>query len=162
MVNGSLADALGKFIDEFDRELRPFARVLTGDLKNYIEDETPVDTGALKRSFYVKRGFTPGGLSPSSGGHVEYVVRNRMDYAPWVEWDTGRHRPGGQYIIITPKRAKYLRFVGRTGDVVHTKLVRHPGSAGAHMFAKGAARLDAQMPKRGDWFVRKIAKQAGL
>lgn len=152
MVKGSVADSIAQFNRDFQSELRPFARVTTADLKSYIEDETPVDTGRLRRSFYVKRG--------SYG--VQYIVRNRMDYAPWVEWDTGRHRPGGQYIIITPKRAEYLRFRGRTGDIVYTKRVRHPGSAGAHMFAKGTARLEAELPKRGDWFIRKIARQAGL
>jgi hypothetical protein len=155
MVNGSVADAVADFQRAFQSEFRPFARVTTADLKSFIEAETPVKTGLLRRSFYVKRGA-------STGPEVSYSVLNRQDYAPWVEWDTGRHRPGGQYIIITPKRAKYLKFRGRTGETVYTKLVKHPGSAGAHMFAKGAARLDAELPKRCDWFVRKIARQVGL
>lgn len=78
---------------------------------------TPVDTGALKGS------ITPQMVSPR-----EWRVVSPLYYAPLVEDDTRPH-------VITPKHGKFLRFVAG-GRVVFTKLVRHPGTKGHHMFAR--------------------------
>lgn len=154
-ITGSLADSLRDMERGLKRELALFGVQNVVDLQEEIEAETPVDTGRLASSYYI----TGPKMTTNT---MSWKINTDVDYAPWVEWDTGRHKPGGQYIIITPKRSKYLRFRGRTGDIVYTKLVRHPGSKGAHMFAKGADAIERQLPASLNAKLRELAWKHGF
>ena len=96
---------------------------------------TPVRTGNLRTSWYR---WPPSGANRTRRyGFPAYVgyLRTQVDYAPHVEWNTRPH-------IITPRKAKALRFVAKDGTVVFTQKVNHPGTKGAHMLAIGAHVVD--------------------
>lgn len=67
-------------------------------------------------------------------------------YAPYVEHGTGLWGPRRAKYEIRPKNPDgWLRFHDReTGRVIFAKRVMHPGSPGAHMFARGVALTEEQ------------------
>ena len=84
----------------------------------YAQQYAPRRTGRLASGF--QNSYS--GLSGS--------VWNTTSYAGDVEFGTGtRGEFPGSPIVITPKRAKYLRFVTKDGRVVYTKRVVSPGMA---------------------------------
>lgn len=71
-------------------------------------------------------------------------VSTDVEYAPWVEYDTGKHGPSGSNYDIprTRRKGKVLAFYWKkTGRMMYLASVSHPGSKGAGMFRKGSARL---------------------
>lgn len=72
--------------------------------------------------------------------HYEVEVSTDVEYAPWVEYDTGKYGPNGAY-VIKPKHGRALAFIARDGKKLILARVTHPGSPGAHMFAKGSQVL---------------------
>lgn len=102
----------------------------------------PVMIGAKEVTLKGKRGRRRKQTIISIPYSVE--VSTDVDYAPWVEWDTGKYGPrGSTYQIPSVTRpGKYLRFRhSKTGEWVFVTKVNHPGSPGAHMFRDGSARL---------------------
>lgn len=84
----------------------------------YAQAYAPRRTGALASSF----GTSVAGLTGS--------VWNTKRYSTYNEFGTGtRGEFPGKPIVITPKRAKYLKFTTRDGRVVYTKRVVSPGMA---------------------------------
>lgn len=74
-----------------------------------MREKAPRKTGRLRKSIRkVVRGY-------------EAYVFPTAPYAAYVEFGTRPH-------IIRPVRAKALRFETRTGEIVFTRLVRHPGT----------------------------------
>lgn len=84
----------------------------------YAQAYAPRRTGAMARAF----GSQVNGLTGS--------VWNTKRYSTYNEFGTGtRGEFPGSPIVITPKRAKYLRFTTKDGRVVYAKKVVSPGMA---------------------------------
>lgn len=99
---------------------------------------TPVDTGALKQSWYT--------VGPEAAGEViESSLRSDIDYAPHVEFGTGLYGPkAAKYPILPKKPGGFLHWVDpATGKDVFARKVMHPGSPGAYMLTKGANATSA-------------------
>lgn len=89
-------------------------------VQTYAQAYAPRKTGRLANSI---------GVTVSNSGTSATVTAN-APYAAFDEFGTGvRGEFPGSPIVITPKRAQYLRFVGRDGKVVFTKKVVNPGMA---------------------------------
>lgn len=94
----------------------------------------PVDTGLLRDS--IRTEIAPDGMSAT--------VSVPVSYAGYVEFGTGpRGEFGGHPIVITPKRAKFLRFEVQ-GRVVYTKKVVSMGMAPRPFLRPALERL--QLP----------------
>ena len=68
----------------------------------------------------------------------------RADYTEFVDQGTGLYGPLKQW--ITPKRAKYLSWVGPTGGRVFAKRTR--GQPGQHFFARGLRAIFTRVEER--------------
>jgi hypothetical protein len=91
-----------------------------------VATNTPVKTGALRAS-----------VKATAQGPLAWTISSPLPYAAAVEAGTRAHE-------IRP-RGRFLRFtVGST--VVFVKRVRHPGTTGRQMFAKGAQALQSALP----------------
>ena len=154
-ITGSLTDSLDGFSRGLERELALFGVANVVDLQEEIEAETPVDTGNLAGSYYI--------TGPRMTAHtMQWKVKTDVEYAPWVEWDTGIHGPGRKY-KISARRVSHLRFFWeKKGVMVVTKYVWHPGSKGAHMFAKGADSVERELPARMHAKLREMAWKHGF
>jgi hypothetical protein len=154
-ITGSLTKSLTDFERGLTRELALFGVGNVVDLQEEIEAETPVDTGNLAGSYYI--------TGPRITAHtMTWKVKTDVDYAPWVEWDTGIHGPGRKY-KISARRVSHLRFFWeRKQKMVVTKYVWHPGSKGAHMFAKGADSVERALPARMNAKLRELAWKHGF
>ncbi len=159
-ITGSLSDALSDFSKSFPNEYVRFGGRNADWLRDEIRSETPVGEGAntthLRDSYYI--------VGPRTTKRTAtFRVATDVKYAPWVEWDTGIHGPRGSKYIITGKRGNLLSFYWKKkGKKVVTRYVMHPGSAGAHMFAKGADALERALPKKMNNFVVKEARRHGF
>lgn len=107
---------------------------------------TPRDTGRLAESItkkllvvYPHRGT----LAYESGAETD------VEYAEYVERGTGLFGPFHKRYIIRPKRPDgWLRWIDPvTGQPVFAKQVIHEGSEGAHMFARGATKTEAELER---------------
>jgi hypothetical protein len=154
-ITGSLTDSLVGFARDLPTEMVSFGFANTDNLQHEIEAETPVDTGNLARSYYV--------VGPRvTTNTLTWKVKTDVKYAPWVEWDTGIHGPGRKYKIAA-RRASHLHFFWeKKGVMVTTKYVWHPGSKGAHMFAKGADSVERVLPGRMSLKLRELAWKHGF
>jgi hypothetical protein len=66
-----------------------------------------------------------------------------VEYAIYVENGTGLWGPARAKYEIRPKNPLgWLRWLDDTGKPIFAKRVMHPGSPGAHMFARGAAKTE--------------------
>lgn len=81
-----------------------------------MKEEAPVRRapggGRLRDSITYRKGYGLSGVSVEFG--------SRVPYADFVENGTPPH-------VIRPRTAQVLRFVGRSGDVVYSHYVNHPG-----------------------------------
>jgi hypothetical protein len=133
----------GKLAPWFDRDPNAVACAAMADragerMTALTKANTPVRFGVLRRSIKQKRVTvqpSPRGLSYESGCETD------VEYAPYVEYDTGIYGPRGRKYEIRPKRpGGWLRWIDPvTGDPVFAKRVMHPGSPGNHMFFIGAS-----------------------
>lgn len=150
----SLGSYTGRIADNTPRVARRL--VIRGEqrLQYHIKRRTPTATGKLRMSIKTEHGdrweFIGASMvrnQHSTRGKMMRELRGSVysdvEYAPYVEYDTGRYGPNpggegrGRYAIV-PRRSKILVFV-IDGRVIFTNKVRHPGSKGKHMFARGAA-----------------------
>jgi hypothetical protein len=115
------------------------------------------------------REFTPVGHQPHDSGYIpghlkesiskklvvvsasitglvwETGADTNVDYAVFVENGTGLWGPHRAKYEIVPKNPNgWLRFVASDGRVIFAKRVMHPGSPGAHMFARGVVKFEAE------------------
>lgn len=120
---------------------RPFqAGYMPGDLLASIEQKVVVVYAAL------------GGMVYESGAETN------IEWAPYVEHGTGLWGPRRAKYEIRPKNPNgWLRFHDEHGNVVFAKRVMHPGSPGAHMFARGAALTDETFREWADRHVERWA-----
>jgi hypothetical protein len=95
-----------------DGEVGQYLRKKSRELAAYARRQVGVDTGALKASINYR-------VVSSGGGLVAFVGSdNRVAYM---------HHQGTRPHIITPRRAKTLRFYSH-GRIVYAQVVRHPGT----------------------------------
>lgn len=149
----SLGSYTGRIADGTPRVARQIVIRAEQRMQYHIKRRTPKDTGKLRMSIMTEHDRwemvgasivrNPHSRRGKSMRMLEGGVYTNVEYAPYVEYDTGRYGPnpggegGGRYAIV-PRRSKVLVFVidGRT---IFTRKVRHPGSKGKHMFSRGAA-----------------------
>jgi hypothetical protein len=107
---------------------------------------TPIDTGHLIDS--IRKKVTVVRLSPR-GLIYESGAETHVEYAPYVEHGTGLFGPLMRAYEIRPKNPDgWLRWIDPlTGRPIFAKRVIHPGSPGAHMFAKGATMTEAEFDR---------------
>ena len=159
VINGSVSKALNDFSRTFASDYTEFGAKNADWLKDEIRSETPIgedNATHLRDSYYI--------VGPKSTKYTaRFTVKTDVKYAPWVEWDTGEKGPRGSRYIITGKRGNLLAFFWKKKrKKVITRYVMHPGSAGAHMFAKGADALERHLPNRMNNFVIMEAKKHGF
>ena len=143
-------EKISSFTGRLRRSAPGVARGMTddlgGEMTDKIERRTPVDKGKLKASIHQ----TPVIMSEESLAAVpayESSTETDVRYAPYVEHDTGKYGPRGRSYVIRPKRAKALRFYfprhpdANSNGFVFLASVRHPGSRGVHMFARGSVAM---------------------
>jgi Bacteriophage HK97-gp10, putative tail-component len=107
-------------------------------------ENTPVDTGRLRNSWYQRR------LRRARRGRLsgwESGVASDEDIAPHVEFGTGLWGPEHRKYLIVPKRAGgSLRWRDpRTGRIIFARSVMHPGSPGQHMVQIAAGALEIEV-----------------
>lgn len=128
-----------------DNALKNMARLGVRRGKELAVENTPVETGDLKRSWKESRAHkVVGSTYPGSGYGAEWYTE--ISYAPYVEHGTGLWGPEHRKYMILPKTpGGTLHWVGADGQDVYAKSVMHPGSPGAHMLALSAAKLEFEM-----------------
>lgn len=125
--------------------LRNMARLGARAGREFAQEETPVETGDLKRSWKEGRPHKVAGTSfPGTGYGAEWFTE--IEYAIHVEHGTGLWGPEHRKYLILPKKpGGALHWVGKGGEDVFAAVVLHPGSPGAHMLAKSATELEISM-----------------
>ena len=106
-------------------------RRLLGEAADFAEktmkEKAPARTGRLRRSIRKRVGRFEAEIGPT------------VPYAVYVEYGTRPH-------IIRPVRAHALRFEVN-GEVVFTRLVRHPGTKPQRFVRETAEELQNQIPR---------------
>ena len=110
---------------------RKIRRFVSDKLADYavkaMKEKAPKRTGKLRKSIRkVQRGF-------------EAYVFPTVPYALYVEYGTRPH-------LIRPVRAQALRFETRTGKIVFTRLVRHPGTKPRPFIRETAEEVRRRIP----------------
>lgn len=86
-------------------------------------------------------GARHGSMGSAIRTSVEPDRRGRPRGTVWVQHRAGRYvLEGTRPHRIRPRRAKALRFTARSGDLVFTKLVRHPGYRGDNFLLEALRR----------------------
>lgn len=106
-----------------------------------IAEEAPVRSGRLRDSITHRKRFGISGVAVEFGSDVPY--------ARYVEEGTPPH-------IIRARNARYLRFQGRSGDIVHAAQVNHPGTR-PNPFAQRA--VERVMPEIKGRFEEEVESQ---
>lgn len=125
--------------------LRRMADKGGGQFVDLTARNTPIDTGNLRTAWYQKPVYRTRKFGTPA---YETGVTTDVEYAPYVEWGTGLYGPRGSKYPILPKQpGGTLSWISpKTGQRVFAKKVMHPGSAGQHMVALAAAKLEAEFP----------------
>ena len=104
-----LQDSFAKSPQIADAELQRATKEAGKQILRTEVKEAPHKTGHLQQS--IRMNYTP----------IKAEIYPTMNYAYWVHEGTDSH-------TIRPSRSKVLRFKTKSGKVVYTKLVRHPGT----------------------------------
>ena len=163
-------ETLSEYTGRLRRSGYELAREITADvtdlMKDRIQRRTPVSNpqeqlypsvpGKLRTSIHTTPVTSIGGMvvAPTVAGRYARMARQHeahvetdVTYAPFVEYDTGRHKAGGKRYPIGPGPGKkaiafYSRKYHKVIVVAHLNPKKgHPGSKGVHMFLKGAASM---------------------
>ena len=138
-----LADEGGDHLTEDVKEFTPVGK------RPFQENYVP---GALLRS--IEKKITVVEVDPLHGVVYKSGTKTDLDYAIYVEHGTGLWGPARAMYEIRPKNPNgWLRFHDEFGNVVFAKRVLHPGSPGAHMFARGVAKTEVEFH---EWAQRKV------
>lgn len=131
--------------EENARAAHRMADIGRARLHELIVLHTPVDTGHLRTTWKDE----PIVVVVDERGEIVYRtgVFTEDEIAPYVEHGTGLWGPRHAKYEIRPKKpGGMLHFLTPEGAHVFTKLVRHPGSPGAHMVAISVGELEAALP----------------
>jgi hypothetical protein len=154
-IKRTLSDLLDDTIEAVDPACRTVAEDGAKMMVRVVKQNTPVDNGFLRDSIQT----SPTKVTVSQLGEKAYEsgAFTEVDYAPHVEHGTGLWGPKHAKYRIEPKDpngvlAFYVRgpsvasgkgYDVAEGNLVFAKYVMHPGSPGQHMFATGAALVEA-------------------
>ena len=112
------------------------------ELRRRVIQNTPIDTGRLRESWYQE----PVRHHRGAPDTYESVVATDVDYAIHVEHGTGLWGPEHKKYLITPKKpGGMLSWIGHDGQRVFARYVWHPGSPGQYMMAYGLGKTEATM-----------------
>ena len=154
MIKGSLSNDLGKARRYLPQYMRLFVDATSREMVRNVRDHTPVLSGKLKESIETidtDRRFTSTGIHVWSGG-----AKSDLQRASYTEWDTAPH-------IIRAKTDAGLKFFnGKAGKTIVRQSVKHPGTTGAHMFAKGADDTQEGIKRRGTAMLMRWSVRYGL
>ena len=139
-----VGDSLSQHLIEIERSIPPLVDRMAIDigeeLKDDVQRRTPVSSGKLKESITL----SVMGEAAAEGAATIRVFTD-LDYAPYVEWNTGKFHNG---IPIRPKNAKALSWIDpKTGKRVYAKEVS--GTVGVFMFSKAEVAIERQMVQMG-------------
>jgi hypothetical protein len=160
---GYEGDSLLDLVTPVEAGIREAGMAMAEDLrdlgKDYIQQNTPVETSKLRGSYKTTPVTTI--IEMQIGRVWQGLVYTTVDYAPHVEYGTGLWGPEHKKYKIEPKKPggvlafrPYLRDGGKvvlsdggfgsptTGPMVYRNFVMHPGSPGQAMFRLGAARAE--------------------
>lgn len=116
-----------------------------GDRWHFVTTQnTPVETGNLRTSWYLDPAIGANRRSFYGFPAYEVVVATDVDYAPYVEWDTRPHE-----IRPIPPNTR-LHFFDRHGNEVFATRVSHPGTRGQHMMSIGAHVVETTLDEIGE------------
>lgn len=93
-------------------------------------EKAPIRTGTLRKSI----------LTDVSQDGESGRIYSDLDYALYQEEGTGIYGPKGS--PITPKKAKYLRFKAKSGQIIYTKRVK--GVKAKKFFANAGEYIQTQ------------------
>ena len=99
--------------------------------------EAPHKTGHLQQS--IKMDYIP----------IKTEIYPTVNYAYWVHKGTRPH-------IIRPSRARALRFKTKTGKIVYTKLVQHPGTKANKFVERTAIKVSGSINRLFDTALNNI------
>jgi hypothetical protein len=143
-------DRRGRFAkaDDYMRErMRLNTRAELETMKKLARDTSPVGKAPKPDSERFKNQWRVAFKENKDGGLGE--LENVSPIAQFVMLPTRPH-------IIKARKAKYLRFVGRGGDVVFRKQVSHPGTKGNDLLTKVYQASEASLQRS----LQKAAEQA--
>ena len=129
-----LQESFKKFPQIADSELQRATKDAGKEILRTEVKEAPHKTGALQRS--IKWNYRP----------IVTEVYPTVDYAIPVHDGSKPH-------LIRPSRAKVLRFKTKSGKIVYTKLVNHPGNKPNKFVERTANRVE---PKINDLFKKAL------
>lgn len=161
---GYVGASLARCFD-FERQIKDLCFELADDGGDHMTDDIREFTPVGKRPF--EEDYVPGALLKSITKKITVVTLDPfhgivyksgtytdLDYSVYVENGTGLWGPARAKYEIRPKNPNgWLRFHDEYGNVIFAKRVMHPGSPGAHMFARGAAKTEAEFH---EWAQRKV------
>lgn len=179
-------DSLMDLVTPVEAAISDAGRAMAEDLRDVgrdrIEQNTPVETAKLRRSYKITPVITV--IRLNIGRTWEGLVYTTVDYAPHVEYGTGLWGPNHAKYKIEPKKPggklqfrPYMRHdngrvvLNESGGVakdgyIYRDFVMHPGSPGQGMFRLGAAIAEADVnkwSKRGlSIFAKSITKRSGV
>lgn len=116
-------------IDEFNRDWADALRALSDGARSGVAKavtegaEEGRRTATWKDRTGAARRTIRGVVKVSTPGGADGEIVAPLKYHSWLDSGTKPH-------LIRPVRARYLRFVASSGDLVFTKLVHHPGTKG--------------------------------
>jgi hypothetical protein len=134
--------------------MRNLTDQVSEDMRDAIEANTPVKTGRLRESIKTldtDRRITGTDIHIWTGGAI-----SRLDRASYTEYDTAPH------IIGAKTDSGLIFFDRRKGMVVSRQSVRHPGTTGVHMFAKGAEAAESVLAPDMEAMLIRWARRYGL
>lgn len=139
----SLESYTGRLAKSSPRIARHMVNRITEDGWRRIVALTPHVTGTLRASIrpeFEHKNLPTQRMIQRAGKRPLFwrgKVVTDLPRAPYTEYDTGKYRTGKKY-PIQAKPGKVLRFVSKSGKVIFTSRVMHPGSKGVKMFSRGA------------------------
>lgn len=159
---------------DLDNEVREICHALADRGGEEMTRNTREFTPVGSRPF--EPGYVPGHLLESISQKLVVVTvdltgrlvyesgaKTNVEYAIYVEEGTGLWGPYRRMYEIRPKNPDgWLRFLDEHGNPVFAKRVMHPGSPGAHMFARGAAKTEVEMHEWAQRMVDEWSLRVGV
>lgn len=112
-------------------------------MEKLAKDNTPVETGKLRESWYQ---LPVNKTKYAIWSAYEAKVATNVEYAPYVEYGTGLWGPEHKAYTIRPRFGGMLSWIDpHTGHRVYAHEVKHPGSPGNHMLAIASEVLEFEV-----------------